>query len=87
MLSRVARGLYDLGRQVERAQNVSRVLEVNHKMNLERTAIDESNVWAAIAKAFSCELDVPTEAAIYGELVLSTISRRVSNHRKIPDVP
>lgn len=72
MLSRIARGLHELGRHVERAQHVVRVLEVNHKMNLERTSLDESNVWTAIAEAFECTgLDHPTEAELYGELVLS----------------
>jgi len=72
VLSRIARGLHELGRYVERAQHVVRVLEVNHKMNLERTSQDDSNVWTAIAEAFECTgLDHPTEADVYGELVLS----------------
>ena len=74
MLSRIARGLYDLGRQVERAQNVARILEVNHKMNLERAAadLDESNVWTAISESFGCELERPSERALYQELVLGS---------------
>jgi len=71
MLSRIARGLYELGRHVERAQHVVRILEVNHKMNLERASVDESNVWMAIAESFECGLDQPDEAALYEELVLS----------------
>lgn len=71
MLSRVAQGLYSLGRYVERAQNVVRILEVNHKMNLERAGVDDADVWAAISESFACGLDRPTEAALYGELVLS----------------
>ncbi len=71
MLSRVAQGLYALGRCVEAAQNVVRILEVNHKMNLERAAVDESNVWTAISESFGCGLDHPDEAGLYAELVLS----------------
>jgi uncharacterized alpha-E superfamily protein len=71
MLSRIARGLYLMGRQVERAQNVVRILEVNHKMNLERASVDETNVWTAISESFRCDLDHPDEPALYGELVLS----------------
>ncbi len=71
MLSRIARGLYDLGREVERGQNVIRVLEVNHKMNLERASVDEANVWTAIADAFGCCEEQPTERHLYDCLVLS----------------
>jgi uncharacterized alpha-E superfamily protein len=72
MLSRIAKGIYDLGRQVERAQHVARVLEVNHKMNLERVSADETDVWTAISESFHCDLDQPTEARLYEELILST---------------
>ncbi|MEM7410488.1 MAG: alpha-E domain-containing protein [Myxococcota bacterium] len=71
MLSRIARGLYELGRSIERSQNVVRILEVNHKMNLERAAIDESNAWLAISESFACELDRPDERSLYDSLVLS----------------
>jgi uncharacterized alpha-E superfamily protein len=71
MLSRIARSLYELGRHVERAQHVVRILEVNHKMNLERASADESNVWTAISESFECGLDQADEAALYGALVLS----------------
>ncbi len=73
MLSRIARGLYELGRRVERAQHVVRILEVNHKMNLERASLDEANVWTAIADSFQCGLARPDEAGLYGELVLSEV--------------
>lgn len=72
MLSRIARGLYALGRYVERAQNVVRILEVNHKMSLERASFDDANVWTAISESFECGLDLPTEEALYESLVLST---------------
>lgn len=71
MLSRIARGLYEMGRHVERSQNVARILEVNHKMNLERASVDEGNVWTAISESFQCDLDQPTERSLYEELVLS----------------
>ncbi len=70
MLSRIAQGLYELGRNVERAQHVTRILEVNHKMNLQRAAREEGNVWAAISESFECALDGPDERSIYGEIVL-----------------
>jgi uncharacterized alpha-E superfamily protein len=71
MLSRIARGLYGLGRLVERSQHVARILEVTHKMNLERPAADGANVWTAIADSFHCDVELPTEAALYDQLVLS----------------
>ena len=71
MLTRIARGLYELGRLVERSQHVVRILEVNHKMNLERPSSDETSVWTAIADSFHCDVEQPTEAALYQELVLS----------------
>jgi len=63
--------MYELGRYVERGQHVARILEVNHKMNLERTSIDEANVWTAISESFGCGLEQPDEPSVYGELVLS----------------
>ena len=50
---------------------MSRILEVNNKMNLERPAADDANVWTAIAESFGCGLDGTSEAALYHELVLS----------------
>lgn len=71
MLSRLARGLYSLGRVVERAQHVARILEVNHKMSLERSSHDDPEVWSAISQSFDCEIPAPDERALYGVLVLS----------------
>ena len=71
MLSRIARGLYDLSRSVERAQHVIRILEVNHKMNLERSSQDDGEIWAAVSESFGCGLDQPDERSLYGVLVLS----------------
>ena len=72
MLSRIARGLYDVGGAIERAQDVTRILEVNHKMNLERAALEEASVWTAVSEAFECGLENPSEADLYRELVIST---------------
>jgi uncharacterized alpha-E superfamily protein len=71
MLSRIARGLCQMGRDIERAQNVIRILEVNHKMHLEREALRSASVWVAIADAFGVETLDANEAALYAELVLS----------------
>ena len=72
MLSRIARGLCAMGRSVERAKTVARVLEVSHKMNLEREAVDDSgNIWVAIAEQFGVTASDPTEEAIYADLVVS----------------
>jgi uncharacterized alpha-E superfamily protein len=71
MLSRIARGLCQMGRDIERAQNVIRILEVNHKMHLERESLRSASVWVAIADAFGVETLDANEPALYSELVLS----------------
>jgi uncharacterized alpha-E superfamily protein len=71
MLSRIARGLCQMGRDIERAQNIIRILEVNHKMHLEREPLRSANVWVAIADAFQVETPSPSEQSLYAELVLS----------------
>ena len=71
MLSRIARGMCNMGRQIERAQNVIRVLEVNHKIHLERESLDPGNTWLAIGEAFGLELERLDEPSLYGALVLS----------------
>ncbi|MEM9175263.1 MAG: alpha-E domain-containing protein, partial [Myxococcota bacterium] len=63
--------LYELGRSVERAHHVIRILEVNHKMNLERSARNDHEICAAISESFGCGLDAPDERSLYGALVLS----------------
>lgn len=72
MLSRIARGIFAMGRYVERAQNVVRVLEVNHKMHLERGAADLPTTWIPVADAFGLDLVEPREPQVYAALVLST---------------
>jgi uncharacterized alpha-E superfamily protein len=71
MLSRIARGICTIGREVERAQNVTRILEVNHKMHLERAPLDGSNIWVAISEAFDTGLALPNERGLYDVLVAS----------------
>ena len=71
MLSRLARGLYSLGRVVERSQHVARILEVNHKMSLERSSNDDGEIWSAISESFDCGLRAPDERSLYTALVLS----------------
>ena len=71
MLSRIANGLSDLGQSVERAQHVAQIVEVNHKMNLERASDDEMEVWQAISDAFDGQTQSPDERDIYEELVLA----------------
>jgi uncharacterized alpha-E superfamily protein len=73
MLSRIARGLCQLGRDLERAQNVVRILEVNHKMHLERESLGSASVWVAIADAFRVSAEPPSEPVLYAELVLSPV--------------
>jgi uncharacterized alpha-E superfamily protein len=71
MLSRIALGLYGLGRSVERVQNVTRILEVNHKMHLQRSDGPGGRVWEAIAQSFLCPVEHYTERALYDALVHS----------------
>jgi len=87
MLSRIARGLYKMGRDLERAQNVTRILEVNHKMHLESESLQSASVWVAIADAFSVESPAPNELELYDELVLSqkhpfSVRRCISSARE-----
>lgn len=69
MLSRIAEGLYGMGREIERAGNVIRVLEVHHKMGLGESTLSSSAGWAALASAFEVPVDEPDEGALYEHLV------------------
>jgi uncharacterized alpha-E superfamily protein len=71
MLSRIAQGLFAMGRDIERAANVARIIEVHHKMNLRGQGVSRKDSWPAITGAF--DLDVPGtgEAAAYEALVFS----------------
>jgi uncharacterized alpha-E superfamily protein len=71
VLSRIAEALYQTGREVERAQNVVRVLEVQHKMALARGSPGPGAGWMPIFEAFVVEeAEEPTEEALYAVLVL-----------------
>jgi len=72
VLSRIARDLYQTARDVERAQNVVRVLEVHHKMYLARQVGGTTASWAPVCEAFGVEADAPGEEVIYDALVLSS---------------
>ncbi|HKI61168.1 MAG TPA: alpha-E domain-containing protein [Mariprofundaceae bacterium] len=46
MLSRIAHNIYELGRQIERAENIARILDVNRRMSLEQSYFSELDVWS-----------------------------------------
>ena len=46
MLSRIARNVYELGQQIERAENIARILDVNRRMSLEHRYFSELDVWS-----------------------------------------
>jgi len=46
MLSRIARNIYELGQQIERAENIARILDVNRRMSLEQSYFSELDVWS-----------------------------------------
>ncbi len=71
MLSRIAGALYHTGRDIERAQNVVRILEVHHKMQLARPTGSPGAAWMPIFEAFAVEdAEGPGEEALYAVLVL-----------------
>jgi len=48
MHSRIARNIYELGQQIERAENIARILDVNRRMSLEQDYFSELDVWSPI---------------------------------------
>jgi len=46
MLSRIAHNIYELGRQIERSENIARILDVNRRMSLEQSYFSELDVWS-----------------------------------------
>lgn len=48
MLSRIAHVMYGLARHIERAENTTRILDVNHRMSLERAYYSDLDVWSPI---------------------------------------
>ncbi|MGH0037344.1 MAG: alpha-E domain-containing protein [Myxococcota bacterium] len=71
MLSRIAQGLFAMGRDIERAANVARILEVHHKMNLQNRGVAREDSWLPITDAFDLDLRGGGEAAVYAALVFS----------------
>jgi len=48
VLSRIAHVMYELARHIERAENTTRILDVNHRMSLERAYYSDLDVWSPI---------------------------------------
>jgi uncharacterized alpha-E superfamily protein len=71
MLSRIAQGMYRIGQSVERAENVARILEVNHMMHLHARAAAGADMWSPIFESFGVDVDEPSEENLYASLVLS----------------
>ena len=77
MLSRIARGMYELGRRIESAENVTRILDVNHRMSLELDYFSDLDVWSpmlAITRSrelFDDLYDEVNEANVYDFLLFS----------------
>jgi len=77
MLSRIARGMYELGRRVESAENVTRILDVNHRMSLELDYFSDLDVWSPMLaitdsrELFDSLYDEVSEENVYDFLLLS----------------
>jgi len=77
MLSRIARQMYWLGRNIEHAENITRILDVNHRMSLEQGYFSELDVWSpmlAISQSedlFARHYDAVTELNVYHFLLLN----------------
>jgi len=77
MLSRIARQMYWLGRNIEHAENVTRILDVNHRMSLELGYFDELDVWSPMLMIgqsetlFAKYYDDVNEANVYHFLLLN----------------
>jgi uncharacterized alpha-E superfamily protein len=61
MLSRNAERMYRLGRYVEHAENVARIVNVNHRINLEQKYFSDIDVWSPMISATRTE-------KLFGEL-------------------
>lgn len=48
MLSRIARNLFELGQQIERAENIARIITVNEKMSVEVEELPEIDLWSPL---------------------------------------
>ena len=77
MLSRLAERMYRLGRYVEHAENLTRLLDVNHRMSLELNLFSDLDVWSPMIavtraeKRFAETFEEVNEANVYQFLVLS----------------
>ena len=78
MLSRIARNIYVLGQQIERAENIARVLDVNRRMSLEQGYFSELDVWSPILAitqsrvAFDAKHDAVTQRRVMAFLISDT---------------
>ena len=77
MLSRIARGMYELGHRIESAENITRILDVNHRMSLELDYFSDLDVWSPILvitgsrELFDSLYNDVTESNVYDFLLLS----------------
>jgi len=75
MLSRIARNVYQLGLQIERTENIARILDVNRRMNLEQSYFTEMDIWSPMLaitrsrKAFDAAFDEVTEQNVMAFLI------------------
>ncbi|HCS13139.1 MAG: alpha-E domain-containing protein [Zetaproteobacteria bacterium CG06_land_8_20_14_3_00_59_53] len=75
MLSRIARNVYVLGQQIERAENIARILDVNRRMSLEQGYFSELDVWSPMLaithsrEAFDKRFDEVTEQSVMDFLI------------------
>lgn len=78
MLSRIARNIYQLGQQIERAENIARILDVNRRMSLEQDYFSELDVWSPMLsitrsrEAFEAIRSEPTEEHVMAFLIADT---------------
>lgn len=75
MLSRIARNIYELGQQIERAENIARILDVNRRMSLEHCYFSELDVWSPMLaitrsrEAFDERFDEVTQRCVMEFLI------------------
>ncbi len=75
MLSRIARNVYELGQQIERAENIARILDVNQRMSLEHHYFSELDVWSPMLaitharEAFDASFDAVTQRNVIAFLM------------------
>lgn len=78
MLSRIARNIYELGQQIERAENIARILDVNRRMSLEHSYFSELDVWSPMLaitgsrEAFDAKFDEVTQKSVMAFLISDT---------------